>query len=70
MELKFCPYRQEGGAETCFNRTFMELKCRAKYIASYSSSRFNRTFMELKLVCVSNVSSLIMSFNRTFMELK
>ena len=34
----------------CFNRTFMELKCRCPAAAKLPARSFNRTFMELKFL--------------------
>ena len=53
-----------------FNRTFMELKCHTRRLASSRSLRFNRTFMELKLYFAAANSFQLAGFNRTFMELK
>ena len=55
---------------SCFNRTFMELKGRRAWTSWRTRHGFNRTFMELKGASTVHVQWTVCSFNRTFMELK
>ena len=48
MELKSFQHQKSQVQRTCFNRTFMELKCDYGKRDGGCKVRFNRTFMELK----------------------